>query len=470
MKVGHFLGGLALAVAHASPVIAVPNEDSIATGKAKVYPVIPAETAADVAVTNSAYAPLDIRRYGAVCDYNVATETDGQAPDDATDNLAAIDAAVDVAGKLGGGVIRIQGGGDCYVSNSIDARGISNLCIYVAPGTTLRATRYTRLGTLLLLGGRGPVASGVSKVCVDGGGTLRTFQPDHAKIQAHQRNHAYKVGDYVLSTDRSGKERAYYAKRAGTSGASSPPDVINASDTDGTVIWQDADNDNVISIHGDGVRVEGMQIPRASGKPITVQVPNWSDVWIVNNRIGSTNDKGIEVKGNQAAKGQEAAFGDRANIVGNIIEWTGRGGIDVEQPSFSSVPNKNCRVIDNLVRSAGNIAAASGIRVNRCDGVEVRGNKVLKSSSNGFHIRRSKNVKGDIHSENAGASGVHLQENSGVALDYINVKNARTNAIAESRNAQGCVVGRVEVDGSVNRWKSSRGSGPGAGGCKLRSQ
>ena len=365
-----------------------------------------------------------------------------------------------MASARGGGTIHIEGG-DYYVSNSIDARGVSNLYFYVSPGTTLRATRYTRLGGLLVLGHTGPVGSGVSNVGVFGGGILRTFRPDHDQVPAHQTSHDYVIGNYVLSTDRNGNERAYYCKVAGKSGASSPPDVVNGSDKDGTVVWQDADNDNVIGAAADGVRIEGMNIPAASGKPITVQIPNWKNVRILNNWIGTTNDKGIEVKGNTAAAGQEAAFGDGVEIVGNTIESAGHEGIEVEQSSFSSALNRNCRVVGNLVRAAGEIdREASGIRVNRCRRVEMLGNHVLRSSGHGYHIRRSIEISGDLHSENAGLSGVFLQENVGFDFDSINVRNAKRSGVAESGDLRGGRVGRLVVEGGQNAWRTSRRKGP----------
>ncbi len=418
-----------------------------------------AETVAGARISDESYPELDIRRYGAKGDYDTGSETDGQVPDRATNNLAAINAAVKVAGARGGGTIRIEGG-DYYVSNSIDARGVSNLYFDISPGTTLRATRYTRLGGLLVLGHTGPVGSGVSNVGVVGGGTLRTFRPDHDTVPAHQTSHGYVVGEYVLSTDRNGNERAYYCKVAGKSGAGSPPDVINGSDKDGTIVWQDADNDNVIGAAADGVRIEGMSIPAASGKPITVQIPNWKNVRILNNRIGMTNDKGIEVKGNTATAGQESAFGDGVQIAGNTIESAGHEGIEVEQSSFSSALNRNCRVVGNLVRAAGVIDRdASGIRVNRCRRVEVRGNQVLHSSGHGYHIRRSTEISGDLHSENAGLSGVFLQENDGFDFDSIHVRNAAGSGVAESGDMRGGRVGRLVVAGGQNAWKASRRKG-----------
>jgi hypothetical protein len=425
-------------------------------------PPTAAESAAGVKVKETRYPELDIRRYGAACDYDKNKENNGQAPENATDNLAAFNAAVDVARKKGGGAIRVAGGGDCYVSNTINAKDISHLHFYVERGTTVRSTRYTRSGTLLVLGGTANdgLARPIKDVRIYGGGTLRTFRPDHDTIPVHRANHAYAVGDYVLSTDRNGNRRAYYCKTAGTSGAKSPPDAINGSDTDGTVAWQDADNDNVISITGFDVRVEGMDIPEASGKPITVQVPPWRDVRILNNRIGMTNDKGIEAKGNQAMVGQEAAFGDGVLISGNVIQWAGGVGIDVEQPSFSSKLNRNCRIVGNHVISAGNIIAAAGIHINRCEHVEVRGNKVLRSGGHGFHIRLSTDIAGDLHSENAGLSGVYLQQNSGFSFDLIDVRNAAKYGVAESRNVRGGYVWRLFVDGAINGWRTSGRSGP----------
>ncbi|MGH7128106.1 MAG: hypothetical protein ACREIV_06030, partial [Planctomycetaceae bacterium] len=238
-----------------------------------------AEAAAGVTVADPDYSELDIRRYGAVCDYDEKFETDGRAARRATDNLPAFEAAIAVAAKKGGGVILVETGGDCHVSNSIDANGIDNLWFHVATGTTVRSTKYTKLGSLFLLGNTDANPS-VRNVGIRGGGTLRTFRPDHATIAAHEPNTAYSIGDYVLSTDSNREKRAYYAKQAGVSGPASPPDAVSGSDTDGTVVWQDADNDNVISIAGIDVWVVGMRIPEASGKPITVQKPPWRHVWI----------------------------------------------------------------------------------------------------------------------------------------------------------------------------------------------
>lgn len=408
------------------------------------------EIDAGVVPTATRYPVLDVRRYGAVADYAAGSETDGQVPSEATDNLQAFTDAVAVATLMGGGVIRACGGGEFYVSNTIDARGCSNLYLYVEPGTTVRTTRYTSLGSLLAMGGvtTDGIAEVITNLGVFGGGTMRTFRPDHDTIDGWAALTAYAVGDYVLATDSNGDERAYYCKTAGTSGAADPPTAVNGSSTSGTAVFQDADNDNAIAMNGKGIRVIGMDIPAASGKPITIQTPNWSDIWILDNNIGFTNDKAIEVKGNQGLAGQEAAFGNGVVIDGNAIKWAGREGIEAEQPSFSSALNENIVVTNNLVRSAGNIASATGIRINRAKRVVCRGNRVLESSSNGYHFRLCESITGDVHSENAGASGVHLQQNSGFALDSIYVKDATSHGVAESSDVGGGYIGRLVVDGA----------------------
>jgi hypothetical protein len=418
-----------------------------------------AEAAAGVAIADPKYPELDIRRYGAVCDYDAKVETAGWTARRATDNLPAFKAAIAVAAKKGGGTIRVETGGDCYVSNSIDARGIDNLWFHVAAGTTVRATRYTNMGTLFILGNT-DAKPAVRNVGIRGGGTLRTYRPDHASIAAHKPKTAYAVGDYVLSTDTNREKRAYCAKRAGVSGPASPPDKVNGSDQDGTVVWQDADNDNVISISGVGASVIGMKIPEASGKPITFQKPSWRKVRIADNVIGKTNDKAIEVKGQHGLPAQRNLFGEGVYIVGNVIDEAGREGIEIEQSANGVNSNRDCHVVGNLVRAAGVINGASGIRVNRCDDVEIRGNRVLRAGGNGYHIRRSRNVVGDLTAENIGQSGVHLQEVDGFSFDAIAIKNARRSGVAESGNVRGGKIGKLTVEGAEDGYRASQRKGP----------
>jgi hypothetical protein len=419
----------------------------------------PAETAAGIAKVDAKYPELDIRRYGAVCDYDAKTEKDGQVARAATDNLPAFNAAIAVARKRRGGKILVDTGGDCYVSNSINAKGIDNLWFEVAKGTTVRATRYTNMGSLFLLGNTDENPE-VRNVGVEGGGIVRTFRPRHSETPVHRNETRYALGSYVLATDRNGEKRAYYAKRAGVSGKSSPPTVINGSQADGTVVWQDADNDNVISISGIGASVIGMNIPEASGKPITVQKPRWKNVTIRDNVIGATNDKAIEVKGQHGSAGQEDAFGEGVRIVGNTIDEAGREGIEVEQSMHGVHPNRDCEVSSNVVRSAGLVNRASGIRINRCEGVRIRGNRVLRAAGNGIHLRLCRDVAGDLYAENSGEAGVHLQEVSGFSLDSIVVKGAARSAVMESGNAKGGRIGKLEVERAAEGYRTFKRSGP----------
>jgi hypothetical protein len=236
--------------------------------------------------------------------------------------------------------------------------------------------------------------------------------------------------------------------------------VINGSDEDGTVIWQDADNDNVISIAGIGASVIGMDIPEASGKPITVQKPRWRDVTIRDNVIGSTNDKAIEVKGQHGMAGQENEFGEGVHIVGNVIDAAGREGIEIEQSMHGIHPNRDCEVASNVVRAAGLINGASGIRVNRCERLKIRGNRVLRAAGNGYHLRLCRDLTGDLYAENAGEAGVHLQQISGFSLDSVVVKRARRSGVMETGNAGGGRIAKLVVEGSREGYRATRRSGP----------
>jgi hypothetical protein len=424
-----------------------------------LHATTPAELAVGAVIVKPEFPELDIRRYGAVCDYDERLETAGQAAVRATDNLPAFNTAIAVAAERGGGTILVDTRGDCYVSNTIDAKGIDNLWFDVAPGTIVRATRYTRMGSLFALGNTADNPA-VRNVGIRGGGAVRTFRPQHARLPSHRVSTAYALGTYVISIDKNGEKRAYYAKRGGVSGPSSPPDAINGADTDGTVMWQDADNDNVISLSGIGVSVIGMSIPEASGKPITVQTPNWSGVLIKNNVIGSTNDKAIEVKGQQGFRGQEQAFGDGVNIVGNSIENAGREGIEIEQSMHAVNLNRNCHIVGNVVRSAGSINQASGIRVNRCDGVEIRGNRVVNAAGNGYHLRLSRNISGDLWVEEAGKSGVHLQQVEGFSFDRVRVGKAAGNGVTENGCSLGGEIGELTVESARVGYQTLKRAGP----------
>jgi len=438
---------LAACIAWASP--APPEPD----------PRTPAEVAAAVAVTDARYPELDIRRYGAICDYDESAETDGQPPRSATDNLPAFQAAIAVAAKRGGGTVRVDTGGDCYVSNTINARGIDGLWFHVATGTTVRATRYTSGGTLFALGNSAANPS-VRDVGISGGGAVRTFRPEHDKLPAYRPGVEYARGSYVLSTDSNGEKRAYYAKRGGIASAATAPDAINGADADGTVVWQDADNDNVISLSGIGASAIGMKIPAASGKSITVQTPRWSNVLIKDNIMGVTNDKAIEVKGQQGLPGQQDASGYGVRIVGNVIETAGREGIEIEQSAHGRAPNRDCRVVGNIVRSAGIVNGASGIRINRCDGVEIRGNRVLRAAGNGYHLRLARNVVGDLHAENVGQAGVHLQQVAGFDFDDIYVSQAARGGVLESNCSLGGRIGKLVVESSPGGYRAAGRKGP----------
>ncbi|MGH7129629.1 MAG: hypothetical protein ACREIV_13750, partial [Planctomycetaceae bacterium] len=218
--------------------------------------------------------------------------------------------------------------------------------------------------------------------------------------------------------------------------------------------------DNVISIAGVDVHVIGMHIPEASGKPITVQKPPWRHVWIRDNVIGKTNDKAIEAKGQQGNPRQRGGYGDDLHIVNNVIEEAGREGIEVEQSMNGMNPNRNCHVTGNVVRSAGVINDAAGIRINRCNDVEIRGNRVLRARGNGYHIRLSRNVVGDLYAENVGQSGVHLQQVDGFSFDSVEVRNAARSGVAESGNAGGGRIGKLSVEAAQDGYRTSRRSGP----------
>lgn len=419
----------------------------------------PAEIAAGVAIADARFPELDIRRYGARCDYDAAAETDGKPARKATDNLPAFKAAIAVAAKRGGGTVRVDTGGDCYVSNTINGRGIDNLWFHVAAGTTVRATRYTSMGALFALGNT-PANPSVRNVGLSGGGTVRTFRPKHEALQPHRPKTRYEVGAYVLSTDANGEKRAYYAKRAGVSGPDSPPDMLNGADTDGTVVWQDADNDNAIALAGEGATVLGMSVPEASGKAITVQTPRWSKVVILGNRIGSTNDKAIEVKGQQGLPAQREAFGDGAWIIDNVVESAGREGIEIEQSANGRQPNRDCHVIGNLVRSAGAVNGASGIRINRCEAVEVRGNRVLRAAGNGYHLRLVSDVSGDLTAGAAGLAGVNLQRVSAFSFDRIEVLGPARYGVLETGCRRGGSIGELVVKNAQTGYRATGRAGP----------
>lgn len=416
-----------------------------------------AEAAAGVTVADGAFPELDIRRYGARCDYDAAVEQDGRPARHATDNLPAFKAAVAVAAKKGGGTIRVDTGGDCYVSDTIDAKGIDDLWFEIAAGTTVRATRYTRLGTLFSIGNT-EANPAVRNIGMRGGGTIRTFRPVHAGLPAHRPGTAYALGSYVLSTDAHGDKRAYYAKRGGVSGPASPPDAINGADADGSVVWQDADNDNAVTLSGIGASVLGMRIPEASGKPITVQRPGWRNVRIEGNVIGATNDKAIEVKGQYGMAGQEQAFGEGVRIVDNVVGEAGREGIEIEQSMRAVHANRDCHVVGNVVRSAGAINGASGIRINRCDGVEVRGNRVLRAAGNGYHLRLLRDVAGDLYAENAGRAGVHLQQVAGFAFDFVRVEGAAGSGVVESGSTGSGRIRELTVERAQEGYRTVKPS------------
>lgn len=416
-----------------------------------------AEAAAGVAVADGAFPELDIRRYGAHCDYDAAVEQDGRPPRRATDNLPAFKAAIAVAAKRGGGTIRVDTGGDCYVSDTIDAKGIDDLWFEIAPGTTVRATRYTRLGTLFSIGNT-EANPAVRNVGMRGGGTIRTFRPVHADLPAHRPSTAYAAGSYVLSTDSHGDKRAYYAKRGGVSGPASAPDAINGADADGSVVWQDADNDNAVTLSGVGASVLGMRIPEASGKPITVQRPGWRNVRIEGNVIGATNDKAIEVKGQYGVAGQEQAFGVGVRIVDNVVGEAGREGIEIEQSMHAAHANRDCHVVGNVVRSAGVINGASGIRINRCEGVEVRGNRVLRAAGNGYHLRLLRDVTGDLYAQDAGRAGVHLQQLSGFAFDTVRVEGAAGSGVVESGSTGSGRIRELTVERAAEGYRTTKPS------------
>ena len=414
---------------------------------------------------------FSVASYGAIGDYNPAVETDGQVATVATDNRAAFLAAVADIEAAGGGVLYVPAG-DYYLSNHLSVTDVSNFYLWVSPAATIRTTKYTSVGGTIAIGHSDPDAP-IENVGVFGGGTIRNFRPDHSVISAWVTLTAYEVGDYVLSTDDNGDTRAYYCKVAGTSGATGPS-VINGDETDGTVQWQDADNDNAIGITGKGVYVHGMNIPECSGKFITVQTPQWENVWITHNRCGTNNDNGIELKGQVGSSGQEDYFGKNGNVIGNVIESCGYEGIEVEQSSFGNNLNENCSVIDNIVHISGTRSACSGIRINRCKNPVVRGNKVLQSSSNSYHIRLCENVQGDIHSENAAANGVHLQDNTGFSFSSVVITDCNTDegtAYGVNLNGDlgGGFIGQLRVTGSDHTY-GFRETGSGANSVVVVSQ
>lgn len=420
-------------------------------GIAPFYETTTAETAILMPIANHAYPELNVSRYGAIGDYNGST---------GTDNLAAFNRAIDVAAERDGGTIVVDNG-DYLVSNTLDARGINNIYLRVSPGTTLRTNKYTSDGGLWIAGHVGPVGSGIFNVGVGGGGIMRTHKPDHSTTVAFDlvTNENVTVGQYRKSIDTNGEARAYYVKTAGLTDHTDPPDAVNGSSTSGTAVFQDADNDNIIGLAAENVTIEDLYFPEASGKFVTIQIPTWKNVTLRRLRGGRTNDKGYEIKGNTAAAGQEAAFGDGVFVQDVTAEWTGREGLEIEQSSFSSALNQNAVVNDVLIRSAGNIAAASGIRINRCNRVKTTGSRVLQASSNGFHIRLCARITGDTHSENCGAHGLHLQSNTDFSLTSVYAKTCVGSGVAESSDVGGGFFGRIVVDGAVNGYLTSSRSG-----------
>src|SRR4030095_2433162 len=75
-----------------SPAVELPAKTVSSTKQTLegvAFPTTSAESAAGVMPVDKRYPELDVRRYGAVCDYNTRTERDGQVAVSATNNLPA---------------------------------------------------------------------------------------------------------------------------------------------------------------------------------------------------------------------------------------------------------------------------------------------------------------------------------------------------------------------------------------------
>lgn len=351
----------------------------------------------------SKYAVLSVCDFGAVGDYSTAQETAGYAAVFATDNYPAFRAARDRLLEIGGGTLVIPmdaAGGDYYCSN-MSTFDMSNLHIDVQRGATVRCELPTSHGAVFTLGG-------VDKenISISGGGKVRSHMPVAAQIPLWVASKSIALGDYVKTTSN----QVYYCSVSGVTGTVEPT-TVNTTFSDGTATLRDALNNNAIAVRGKNLRVHNMIVPEASDKGITSQTPGSSMISIINNHVIKTFGKGIEVKGDQ---GDGSGLCQRIiTIKDNVVEDAGAVGIEVEQPDTGVLLNEDAILRDNTIISAGvrHWNGGAGIRVNRCNAVDLGGNKVKWAEGPGFHIRRCIDITGDIRVEDCGKMGLHLQEN-----------------------------------------------------------
>jgi len=409
-----------------------------------------------VDIIDPRYPELDIRRYGAVDDYDAATETDGQVAQNATNNKPAFDKALLVATEKGGGDIIIEGGqgtNDFWFGNGIRITA-SNIRAVGRGWCTVRTTTPTSLGGTLSAGSLGSDWNNpIENVGIVGQMFVRNYLPDVGSLPDWQATTAYSVGDYVKNSSG----HAYYCSVAGTSGASEPT-VIAGSEVDGTVTWRDALNENAIAIAAEGFELKGPIALKASNKGITVQRPRWGRGRISNVLVGESFHDGIEIKAHQGASGQQGIVSKDCIVSGAVVIKAGRHGIHAESPF--TLPDwpllENVHILDCTVYEAGAEfiyhSTGSGFRINRVDGPVFRGNKVYDAANNGVHFRQCKNIIGDVHVEGCNAHGLNLQENEGFDFTSVYLSDVARNGtgfygVNENGELVGGRYGRIKVVG-----------------------
>lgn len=383
----------------------------------------------------------NIRAFGAVGDYDAATEPAGKLALSATDNYNAINAArLAFENYIEGGELVFPAPGDYWSSNMPRFR-LSNFTICIEKGAVLRTTVPTSFGTTIYLG-----EAGEENLRIYGGGTVRNHLPDVDSLPLWETATVYAAGTYV----RNSLGHAYYTVSGGTSGPTEPT-ALAVTSSDGGVTWRDALNDNGISVHGNNVEVIGMNVPEANNKGITAQMPPWENVTVRDCVVGSTYFSGIELKGNQGLAGQEALFAKNGLVENCKILDAGGIGIHVEQPSAGVNFNQRMTVRGNVVVKAGyREGAETGIRVNRCTAPIIIGNQVLDAAGNGIHIKECSDPTGDIYIENFGIIGLHLQGCGNWDFSRTIIKQggtASSDAIRETSCSGQGHYGRLKVTG-----------------------
>lgn len=386
----------------------------------------------------------NIQAFGAVGDYDADTETPGAVASSATDNYDAINAArLAFENRLLRGKLVFPAPGDYWASNMPRFR-LSNFTIKVEQGATIRTTTPTSFGTTIYLGD-----DDTENVLICGGGEVRNFLPDPDDYAAWAASTVYAPATYIKNSSG----HVYWTELGGTSGATEPTGLAAPQD-DGGVIWRDALNDNGISLHGNNARCIGMRVPEANNKGITCQLPPWENVWITDNIVGSTFFAGIEIKGNQGLSGQESLFGKQAWVCRNVVKDAGGHGIHAEQPSLGGTVlyrNRDFTISDNIVERAGyREGEGHGYRINRCIGVNFRGNRVMDTEGNGVYIRQCFDVEGDVFVSGFGIHGFALEDCADCTFSTVTIKSDGT-ATGEAIRENSCDgrinYGRIKIEG-----------------------